>query len=225
MLLGVFVCVAVILAVAGCSRQLPPGQHNNFHAYGVQHASLHLEYFGDTRGTEDFFEDSAGLREAHGVHSEFVTDEKFQPTSTYTVRIGSNITIVDSVRVVEVRLTDKTADSLFHLPADNVPTPEEQFKNFIGKRGFILRGDTSIQASGMSLKAHVYQSGEQPSYLFEYKGLILGSSNNNEGHITELRLMSIDTISPIDPARFVSPHGLPVMDMNKAVRNAPGSQP
>ena len=88
---SMFACLTILLAIAGCSRELPPGERNNFHVYGVGHASLHFEYFGDTRGTEDLYEDSSGLREAHIVHSELITAKAFHPTITYTVRDVSHV--------------------------------------------------------------------------------------------------------------------------------------
>jgi hypothetical protein len=220
-----FAYLTIVLTIAGCSRQLPPGERNNFHSFGVAHAALHLENFGVTRGTEDMFEDSSGLREVHIVHSEFMTEKAFHPTITYTVRNVSNITIVDSVKVVELRMIDETSDSLFHLPYGDVPTPEGQFASHFEQHGYVLRGDTTIIASGMNLKSHIWQLGVQPSYLFEFKGLIVGRMTNMNGHENDLRLISIDTTSPIDPARFNPPHGFPVVDREKSAPNAPTSEP
>jgi hypothetical protein len=217
--------LSALIIFAGCSRQLPPGERNNYHPVGVDHASLHLEYFGDIRGSEDVYEDSSGLRESHDTHSEIITEKGFRPTSILTVRDVSHVTTVDSVKMVEIRLIDKTIDSLFHLPNGDIPTPDNQFGDAVKQRGYVLRGDTNILASGMSLKAHIWQLGEQPSYLFEFKGFIVGSMININGHENDLRLMSIDTTSPIDPARFEPPHGFPVMDMTKSTTNAPRSDP
>jgi hypothetical protein len=222
---GMFAFIAILLTIAGCSRQLPPGERNNYHPFGVGHASLHLEYFGDTRGTEDMYEDSSGLREAHGIHSEFITEKAFHPTITYTARIVDSVAIVDSIKQQEIRLIDKSVDSLFHLPYSDVPTPQDRFRNYFEQRGYTLHGDTNILASGMNLKSHVWQLGEQASYIFEFKGLIVGTKNNIDGHENDLRLMSIDTTSPIDPARFEPPHGFPIIDRTKHRMNAHGSEP
>jgi hypothetical protein len=222
---GLFVGIVIVLAIAGCSRQLPPGERNNFHPFGVEHASLHFEYFGFTRGSEDLYEDGSGLREVHDIHSEAITEKGFHPTSTYTVRDVSHTTTVDSVKMVEVRLIDKTMDSLFHLPNGDIPTPDGQFGSTATQRGYALRGDTIIVASGVSIKAHIWQLGVQQSFLFEFKGLIVGNKANINGNENELRLMAIDTTSPIDPARFEPPHGFPVMDLTKESSNSPGSQP
>ncbi len=220
-----FACLTILLAIAGCSRELPPGERNNFHVYGVGHASLHFEYFGDTRGTEDLYEDSSGLREAHIVHSELITAKAFHPTITYTVRDVSHVTIVDSVKMLEERLIDHTFDSLFRLPDGDVPTPDNQFADFFEQRGYHLRGDTTITAGDMNLKSHVWELGEQPSFVFEFKGLVVGRKINIDGSENDLRLMSIDTTTPIDPARFEAPHGFPVRDETKVETQAPGSEP
>ena len=88
-----------------------------------------------------------------------------------------------------------------------------------------MRADTIIIASGLNLKSHVWQLGGQPSYLFEFKGLLVGRMSNMDGHENDLRLISIDTTSPIDPARFDPPHGFPVMDREKSAPKAPTSEP
>jgi hypothetical protein len=216
---------AILVVLAGCSRELPPGERNNFRYFGVQRASLHLENLGEARGTEEVYEDSSGIREVHVVHSELITEKAFKPTITYTVRDVSRVTVVDSVKMQEFRLIDKTSDSLFHLPYGDVPTPEGQFASYFEQRAYTLRGDTAILASGMKLTAHVWQLGEQESYLFEFKGLIVGRKENLDGHVNDLRLISIDTTSPIDPARFEPPHGFPVIDRTKQRSNRPGSEP
>jgi hypothetical protein len=221
----VFSFLLLCAIATGCSRQLPPGERNNYHPFGVQHVALHLEYFGGTRGTEDLYEDSSGLREAHYSHFEVIGKDAFHPTIVYTLRDIGAVTIVDSVKMQTVRLVDKMTDSLLHLPMDEVPNPEDQFASFVGRRGFVLRGDTNIVASGITLKAHVWQQAQYPSYLFEYKGLTVGKTNNYDGHENDLRLMSIDTVTPIDPNRFVAPNGFPVMDMTKTKTPMPGARP
>ncbi len=210
--LGVIASVAIVLAIAGCSRQLPPGERNNYRPFGVEHATLHFEYFGNTRGTEDLYEDSSGLREAHLIHSELITEKGFHPIFNYTVRNVGQVTIIDSVKMLEIRMIDKMNDSLFHLPYGDVPTSDSQFSSFFGHVGYTLRGDTNIVANNITLKAHVWQLGDRPTYIYEFKGLLVGRKSNTG----DLRLLSIDTTTPVDPARFEPPHGFPVMDRTKA---------
>src|SRR5579872_982822 len=204
------------LASAGCSHHLPPGEHNNFHPYAVRHAILHFEYFGDIRGTEDFFIDSFGAREAHLIHSELVTDKGFLPTITYSIRKGSNLVVIDSVQHVEIKLVDRMIDSAYHLLPSQVPTPQAEFANVFTPKAFYLAGDTTV----LGLKAHIWEHHGTPGILLEWRGLVVGSKDVIEGHEHELRLLSIDTTNPIDPARFVPPSGFPVHDLTK-----PGSVP
>jgi hypothetical protein len=75
------------------------------------------------------------------------------------------------------------------------------------------------------LKSHIWQLAEQSSYIYEFKGLVVGRMSNFNGHENDLRLMSIDTTSPIDPARFEPPHGFPVIDMTRSIPNTPRSEP
>ena len=208
-----FCCVAA----AGCSRHLPPGEHNNFHPYGVEHAALHFEYFGDIRGTEDLFVDSFGAREAHIIHSELITDDGFRPTITYSIRTGSDLTIVDSVQHAEIKLIDRMMDSVYHLLPSQVPTPQGEFANVFTPKGFHLTGDTTI----LGLNAHIWAHHGTPGFMLEWRGLVVGSKDIIEGHEHELRLLSIDTTTPIDPARFIPPLGFPVHDLTKMGQGAP----
>jgi hypothetical protein len=215
-LFGCF-AAASLAAGVGCSRKLPPDEHNNFHPYDVRHAILHYEYFGDIRGTEDLYEDNFGTREAHITHSELITEQGFRPTITYSVRIGSNLTVVDSVKQMEVKMIDRTVDSVSHLLPSDVPSPEVEFQKVFGTRGFQQTGDTTI----LGLRAHVWTHLGTSDYMLEWRGLLIGSKDNNGGHDHELRLLSIDTTSPIDPARFVPPSGFPVRDLTHIVPGAP----
>ncbi len=221
---NLFLVVLFCGLTAGCSRQLPPGERNNFHPFGVRHAWLHLEYLGDTRGWEDIYEDSSGFLEAHLVHSEIAVKDQFHSTITYTVRRGSSVTVVDSVQQKEIRLLDRISDSLYHLPNGDVPTPDDQFGSYFGQQGYIVRGDTTIVAGNMSLKSHIWQVGQQQNYIFEFQGFIVGSKSNIEGHENDLRLISMDTTSLLDPAWFSPSHGFPVVDMTKGMPTAPGPQ-
>ncbi len=210
-------CLAACAAMAGCSRHLPPGEHNNFHPYGVRRATLHFEYLGDIRGSEDIYIDSFGAREAHITHSELITPRGFRPTYTYTIRKGWHLTIVDSVRRVEVKLIDRTMDSVYHLLPSEVPTPEQEFQNIFAPQGFQRGGDTTI----LGLKAHLWVHRGTPGYLMEWRGIVIGSKSVDMGNENELHLLSIDTTSPIEAARFVPPSGFPVHDLTKLGSGAP----
>lgn len=208
--------IAACIAASSCSRDLPPGQRNNFHPYAVHHAALHFEYFGDVRGTDDLFIDSFGAREAHIVHFEVVTDKGFVPTITYSVRTGSNLDVVDSVRRVEVKLIDRPLDSIEHLLPSDIPTIEGGFRDSFVPPGYSAAGDTTV----LGMKAHLWTNPHVPSYLIEWDGMLIGRWDLGGGHLHELRLISIDTTSPIDPARFIPPPGFPVHDLTK-----PGAPP
>lgn len=211
------------LTSAGCSHHLPPGEHNNFHPYAVRHAILHFEYFGDIRGTEDLIVDSFGAREVHIVHFEIASEKGFIPRINYIVRTGADLDVVDSVRRVEVKLIDRPLDSLEHLLPGNIPTVEEAFRNNFVPPGYSAAGDTTV----LGLKAHVWTNPHIPSYLIEWSGILIGKGDEVGGRVHELRLMSIDTTTPVDPARFIPPSGFPIRDLTKpgAGESAPPMSP
>ena len=217
--LAVFILPLLSLS---CTRD---NAKNGFHPYDIQHGALHFEFFGDTRGTDDLFFDRFGDREAHVTHSEIITDKEFRPSVKYVVLTKGNVIVVDSARFETVRLKDKISDSLYRLSPGDVPTAEEQFAIAFGKQGFVQRADTLIRTQGVVIKAHVWQLAEMPSFVFEFKGLIVGNYSNVNGHINELRLVSIDTVNAIDTMRFIPPNGFPIKDMTKQGSNLPNNQP
>jgi hypothetical protein len=212
------ICLVPLLLI-GCSRNKA-----KFHPYGIQHAIVHLQYFGEIRGTDDIIFDNYGDREAHITHSELITDKEFRPTIKYVVAAKGSIITVDSVKFESQLMKDNISDSLFHLSPGDAPTPQEQFASFFGKQGFVMRGDTLIRAQGASLNAHVWQHALTPSYLYEFNGLIVGNYANLNGHINELRLISIDTVTAIDTTRFTPPNSFPIRDMTKRPSNLPNVQ-
>jgi hypothetical protein len=193
----------IAMSVISCGKQIPPGGHNNFHSYDIRRATLHFEYFGNTRGTEDLYVDSFGVVEAHDAHFELLDPHGFRPTSTYSVKHGADVIEVDSVRQRTIHLVDHVLDSLYHLSPWDVPTPEQQFDSFFEAQGYYLRGDTTI----VGLHAHLWQFGTEPRYLIEWGGMVIGKSEGYGMNGRELRLISVDTVHPIDPQRFVAPHG------------------
>ncbi|HET6402102.1 MAG TPA: hypothetical protein VFH95_11980 [Candidatus Kapabacteria bacterium] len=199
-------------AAAGCSRHLPPGEHNNFHPYAVSHATLHFEYFGNMRGSQDLFIDSFGAREAQIINSKLATEKGFLLTKTYSVRTGSNLVIVDSAQRVEVKLIDRPLDSIEHLLPPDIPTIEEGFRDSFVPPGYGPAGDTTV----LGLKAHLWTDPNAPGYLMEWSGILIGSEVINPGNTHGLRLLSIDTTHPIDPARFIPPSGFPFHDLTKS---------
>lgn len=200
----------MVLSITGCSRELPPEQHNNFHRYGVEHATLHYEYFGDTRGTEDLYFDGFGLREAHAIHSELITDKGFVAAHSYSVRIVGKVTTVDTIMQQESIRIDPVLDSLFRISSNDYPAPEMQFRQISQAIGYHLVGDTTL----FGLKFHIWQKLGRLDYLYEWKGILMGSKDQVGDHGHELRLLSIDTTQPIDPARFSEPtgSGFPIAD-------------
>lgn len=205
------------IAISGCSRELPPGEHNNFHPYGIEHATLHFEYFGDIRGTEDVFVDSFGDHEAQDTHSELITSEGFRPTYNYTIRDYGHITVVDSGMHAELKLIDHPIDSLYRL-SSSVPRYDSAFRSLYDRRGYVRTGDTTI----LGLPAHIWTRTGTSSFVLEWRGLLVGNKDFIQEHEHELRLISIDTTQSIDPARFTPPSGFPVRDFTNL---KPGETP
>ncbi|MDP4200513.1 MAG: hypothetical protein Q8922_14990 [Bacteroidota bacterium] len=200
----------------GCHRSGAPGS-DGFHPYGIRHAHLHFEYFGNARGNEDLWFDSLGVIEARWTHSDFGTDKGFQTSNTYTVKHRAQVTIVDSMRTIELHILDARLDSMYHLQGGDVPDPEQVFREYFSKVGYHLIGDTIV----CGLHAKKWQQGDQMVYLLESDGLIVGSQQGPIGVGVEFRLISADTVSAIDPSRFVATSNYPIQNIRGGSNRTP----
>ncbi len=194
-------CLLVVASLTSCNKTLPPTARNSYHPYSVQHATLHFEYFGDTRGTEDLFVDSFGLVEAHDMNFEHISPTHgLEPTQSYSVRRGADVAIVDSFTGRRLSVRDSVLDSVMHLSSP--PSPEQAFEDHFSVLGYHRTGTT--QKIGVTV--NTWQLGQDPIFLYEWHGVIVGRETHGRGGGgTELRLISIDSTSPVDPKYFIVP--------------------
>lgn len=209
--------ILLSIAVGGCSRQLPAGEHNNFHPYGIEHVALHFEYFGAIRGSEDIYIDSFGTREVHVVNSALITPQGFEPTITYTMRDRGKIVVVDSIRRLEAKMIDRTMDSIYHLVPTDVPAPQAVLRDIYGPQAYTLAGDTTV----LGLPAHIWRHSGIPGFLLVWRGIIVGDRATIQGQVKELRLMSFDTTTPINSSIFTPPSGFPIHDFTNPESGQP----
>ena len=213
-----FILFLATVSLGSCNKSSSPGAANGFRPYSIQHAILHFEYFGSTRGTEDMYIDSFGRWEAHYTHSERITQDAFKPTITLAIKHGSMLTVVDSGRNQSVRFKDQPVDSLYRL--SDFPSPEEEFANSFLKSGFQAAGDTVR----LGIRMQIFEMANQPVKMYEWHGILVGKRVGPPGLGDELRLMSIDTTTPIDIARFLVPQTWPVHDIEPG-ELLPGAKP
>jgi hypothetical protein len=186
-----------LLSAVGCKRSGP------FHPYGVQHAKMHFEFLGSSRGYEDLFVDSFGVLEAHFIRQDIVGQQDIKNVHVMIVKHGPMITVVDSGMLAESTTKDPRLDSLYKL--SNGPGPEEEFSAFFKEGRFHKVGDTTI----LGLKAHIWQQGEASAYLTEWQGIVIERRISGMGPEMYTKLISVDTSSAIDPKMFIPPTGLP----------------
>ncbi len=206
-------CLTLLaLAIGSCHRSNGP-QENGFHPYAIRHATLHFEYEGTARGREEMYIDSFGILEAKWVHSEVQEkkDDKegFRTTSVYTTKHRAQVTIVDSEKKMEIHIKDTRFDSLYRLDKDDVPSPEQVFSEYFTKLKYHVVCDTIV----LGIHAKKWQQEEQPMFVVESGGIILGNQFGPAGLGFGLRLVSIDTVSPIDPSRFVAKSDYPIQNI------------
>jgi hypothetical protein len=204
---GMLVPIIVSLLLSSCGKSGSPNP--NFHLYGAAHAWLHLEHYGQVRGTQDVFIDSFGRIEARNEHSETLTPEAFRPTITYSVRRGPEVAVIDSTKKELVLLHDRAIDSMMLLSSP--PLPEEHVRTLFADMGLQLVGDTIIQG----LHSHIWQRSGSSSWMYEWHAIVIGVRNVEAGLENGLRLVSIDTVNPINPDRFLIHSNFPIKDLRK----------
>ncbi len=199
----------LVLSVGSCNKASGPAALNSYRPYSIDHAIMHFENFGEVRGTEDLFIDSFGHLEAHYIHSEHATQKAFEATITLSIKHWATATIIDTGHGQTVRLKDVTLDSLYHLPSGDVPSAEEHFGSVFTQLGYHQAGDTTLAGIHM----HIWQLASDPVFVFEWHGILVGRKIGPPGMGMELRLVSVDTTSAVDPARFQSPTTYPIRDL------------
>lgn len=198
--------LAGLVTIAGIQCHTRSGPQAQFRPYHMRHAIVRLEYVGQARGYEEIYIDSFGVLEARHGHSEvMIKDSIYQPNISYSLKRGSDVTIIDSLKGSANHFVDKRLDSLYKLPASDVPSPEEAFAAFFSKH-FRQSGDTTIAG----VHARIWRQLDPQVTLVEWGGLILVRQVGPPGLGMELRTISIDTVTPIDPARFAQPAGIPL---------------
>lgn len=196
----------------GCAPKDQPEEHaqlNDFRPYGPQHATLAFEREGTSRGTEMFWIDSFGRLERHSIDVEQITDKGFRGSKTLGIKHGPEVTIVDSGAHKAFRFTEPVLDSLYHLPAGSIPTPEAQFKSFFTRLDYQMVGDTTLP---VGLHAHIWKQQGTANTLLEWKAMIVGKRTQGQSGFDELVLRSIDTTSPVSPSLFEIPPNLPIQN-------------
>jgi hypothetical protein len=199
------------LLVNGCKKS-----GDTFHPYGVKRAIMHFEFLGASRGYEDLFIDSFGVLEAHFVHADMVGPKEVKTIKMLSIKQGPSITVVDSMILAESTEKDSRLDSLYHLSASNAPSPEEEFTSFFKEGRFHKVADTTV----LGLHAHLWQQAEDPVYITEWEGIVIGRKVSSVGPDLELKLVSVDTTTPIDRKVFVAPTGLPPIPPRPANQRA-----
>jgi hypothetical protein len=197
------VVLLAALVASGCKKS----GHEKFLPYGVQHARMHFEFLGSSRGYEDLFVDSFGVYEAHFVHQDMVSSKDVKTVKLLVIKRGSELAVTDSMQMAQSLTKDTRLDSLYKLSSGDAPGPEEEFASFFKEGRFHKIADTTV----LGLKANLWQQAEDPVYIIEWRGIVIGRKVTAVGPEMELKLVSVDTTSPIDPKIFIAPTGLPPM--------------
>jgi len=187
------------LASVGCKKE----QHatlDDLHRYPMERAHVHYIYSGLGRGVEDLYFDHYGKREAKFANWQHLEDKGLRSTLTLTIANGPDIYMCLLDRGQGTHWKDPELDSLFHLDAANVPTPEMTTKGSLSTKGKIIRQDTVL-----GLTADVWQMDDAPVQLYIWRSVMLKRAVMAPGDTVVLTAASIDTTSQLSSKTFVVP--------------------
>jgi len=194
--------LSIALLAAGCKKEQPvtPGE---FHRYPIEHIHVHYIYSGLGRGTEDLYFDQYGRRETKYVNWEHIEEKALRPMIRLTISVGPDIYTCLLDRGEGTHWKDPQLDSLFHLSAANIPSPEKITQTILSEKGKLVGQDTVL-----GLKADIWKITGTPLELYIWKGVLLKRASVAAGDTVVVTAVSIDTVRRPNESAFVVPGGI-----------------
>jgi hypothetical protein len=194
------------LALVGCKKEQPVAL-GDFHRYSIERAHVHYVYSGLGRGVEDLYFEHYGTHETKFANWQHIEDAALRPTVMLTIALGPEIYMCMLDRREGTHFKDPELDSLFHLSAANLPSPDVSTSESLSKKGKIVGQDTIL-----GLIADVWKINDAPLQLSIWKSVLLKRVVMMKGDTVAMTAASVDTTSPIDPKVFVVPPSIKITE-------------
>jgi hypothetical protein len=204
------ICIAVVTTSDGCKKSSGnySGSLNAFKRYAYERFHLTYEYTGDIRGTEELFASGYGKYEAR--HSKF---DIFSPKGVHQSDNGS-ITRITDVYTVDYTLRSiahehvAALDSIYHLEADDIPTPQTYLESQMKKNYFKNAGIDTIAGK----PATRWQQSDNQMTLWIWNGILLRRYVTSPEGSLDLKITDIDTLWAVDTTKFAIPTGFTITE-------------
>lgn len=193
----------LLLAVAAlsCRSDDFAGPMNSFHRYEFKNTHLVYEFIGDARGREDLFMSDYGKYEARYSKYDLLTPEAIRPMATAVItRLTDAYTIEPQKReVMHTRVRE--LDSLYHLSASDIPTPQEYFSENMKKYLFRSAGTDTVGG----IAATRWETRDGSAKMWIWRGILLKKTTQTPGGMVGTQLIGLDTLWAVDTSRFSLP--------------------
>ncbi len=194
------VCVGAFLILTNAQSQTPPVTP---HYYGLEHGVIQYAISGVIKGTETFYFDQWGLRQAHQKVAE---TPRWGTTTTVTLNLGAEIIMYD----LSKNIGQKKEDANFKkLLADYKPEDTQ----LLSLQALALIGGKKIgDESFLELACEVWQTSTPQTKMWLFNGIPLKiQTQTSEGEVI-FTAISLDQTTVVDESLFVVPPDIRFID-------------
>ena len=198
------------LLVFGCKKSGEPfsGPLNELKRYPYERFHLTYEYSGDVRGTEEMFVSGYGKYEARHSKFEIFSDQGVHASDNGSLSRLTDLYKIDYVLRRALHEHSRPLDSLYHLNADNIPSPQAYLESEMQRNYFKNSGIDTM----LGKPATRWQHADNIMTLWVWNGLLLRRQTSSAEGSLDMKIREIDTLWTVDTAKFSIPSGFTVTE-------------
>lgn len=216
----ILLCTVGILLGEGCRKSGEPfsGPPNTMKRYPYERLHLTYEYSGDVRGTEELFVADYGRKEARYSKFEVLSEHGVRPEENGGImRFADTYTIDFSEKRINHQRV-RYLDSLYHLDAEDTPSPQGYMDNEMKKNYFTNTGIDTIAGK----PAKRWQQVDGGMSLWVWNSLLLRKRSSSPEGSLDMIIKNIDSLWIVDTMKFSIPSGFPITE-GARMNNAPAA--
>lgn len=179
---------------------------NSFKRYGVKQGHIRLDFSGLYRGGEDLYWKDYGVTEARFINSEFLAENGIQALKHVTLSNGPIVIKAKPEQGTGLRYRDTFVDSLMKL--EPMPSIEQMSRAALLASKHELIGKDSV----LGLVTDVWHQKAMNAKLYLWNGIVIKREVVGGPAPHTLVATSIDTLTPVDPAKFELPKDLNITE-------------
>ncbi len=205
----------------GCGRKGGEpfsGPMNGLKRYPYRAMHLTYEFSGDARGDEELFVSDFGKYESRRTRSDMFSPEQTMAEDKGSITRGFDVYILDFLERSVLHERVQYLDSIYHLDANDIPTPQQYFESEMKKNFFAIVGTDMIDGK----PATRWKQTDGDLTLWVWNCILLRKHIQMESKSIEMTIKTIDTLWTPDTTTFMIPQGFHAIESPKTV-NAPAT--